>query len=430
MNCMRRSSVRLVSLVFLTVFALVVPFLVPVPNDVPSVEAAAWSQTITPLGSGFESSYPGYWVKIKTQNRISCSTDAGRVIYTRTRTPPHKNNVDWARWRPNLPTDGVYRVSVYIPKYTHKSPVTTRARYTITYADGTKTVLLNQNQNLCNWVSLGDYRFKAGRSGSVYMGDYTGDNPYHLIAADGVKFERVDVPPPPPPSNGKNLNVRYVDQVYVQQEPGVSWNLCGPSSMAMLLHYEGKEKRDVLYDRQPTLDLWCKVTTKPTECKIKGKGSTDINKMRNVLTERGIRNTIDWSPTFTEISKSIDSGHPVILGVEYGRGHILVVTGYKKNPDTVIVNDPYGGYSWWTDPERKGTNKYTGTPQLKGQQVQYRYGSTFSGKYAIIVSNVSQASIAETMEDSSEEPIELALPQNNNDTDNGSTVVYLPHILR
>ncbi|EFO79810.1 Peptidase M23 [Oscillochloris trichoides DG-6] len=157
-------------------------------NSSHRVSAAPWEQTIMPLGSGFESSYPGGWVLIRTQNTVTCSTNSTNVIYTRTRTPPNTNDSDWVRWRPTIPTTGQYQVFVYMPGYTHNTGVTTKARYQIGSATGTTTVVLNQNSGTCGWVSLGWYQFNAGTSGSVYMGDYTGDNPFQLIAADGVKF--------------------------------------------------------------------------------------------------------------------------------------------------------------------------------------------------------------------------------------------------
>lgn len=152
---------------------------------------------VPPLGAGFESTYdPGYWVKIHTQNTVHCSTDSANVIYTRSRTPPHTNDVDWARWRPNLPSAGQYDIWAFIPHYDHVSPITTKARYQISHANGSNTVVIDQNQNLCNWVHLGRYTFHAGTSGFVYLGDYTGDNPWHLVAADGIRFVKFNEPTP------------------------------------------------------------------------------------------------------------------------------------------------------------------------------------------------------------------------------------------
>lgn len=119
---------------------------------------------------------------------MSCSTDAANVIYTRTRTVGYTNDVDWARWRPNLPYTGNYRVYVYMPQYSHTMGVTNQAIYKIFHTNGQTNVIRQQLNLACNWVDVGKYTFNAGTSGYVYMGDYTGDNPQKLIAADAVRF--------------------------------------------------------------------------------------------------------------------------------------------------------------------------------------------------------------------------------------------------
>ncbi len=177
---------------FLSILILCVLVIQSFASALPSNSAAitAWEQIITPLGSGFESTYPGGWVLIRTQNTVHCSTDAVNVIYTRSRTPGYTNDVDWVKWRPTLPATAYYRVYAYVPNYTHGDSVTGQARYRIRRSDGEELalVVVNQNDNLCGWVDLGEYWLNAGTSGYVYMGDYTGDNPYRLIAADGMKF--------------------------------------------------------------------------------------------------------------------------------------------------------------------------------------------------------------------------------------------------
>jgi len=157
--------------------------------------APNWEQVITPLGAGFESSWVGGWIKIQSQHPLNCSTDAANVIYTQTRAVGASGDVDWARWRPTIPATTLYDVYVYIPDYPHTMNVTGQARYKIAYDGGEATIVINQNNNKCTWVGLGQYQFAAGTSGYVYMGDWTGDNPVRLIAADGVKF--VQAAPPP-----------------------------------------------------------------------------------------------------------------------------------------------------------------------------------------------------------------------------------------
>lgn len=150
--------------------------------------AAAWQQVIAPQGSGYQLSGAG-WTVISAQNSVYCSVDSSKVKYTQTRSPGSSDDRDWAKWGPSFPQTGWYQVYIYIPDYGHSRAVTASARYTVFHANGSNQIVLDQNQNKCNWVYLGTYRFLAGGSGYVYMGDYTGgENPYRLIAADGAMF--------------------------------------------------------------------------------------------------------------------------------------------------------------------------------------------------------------------------------------------------
>ena len=142
-------------------------------------------------GAGFEFTGLGGWVIISTQNTVYESQDSN-VIYTRTRTPPYTNDVDWARWRPTIPITGYYRACVFAPYYSSFAGVTDKARYIIHHANGDSSSTQNQRQAKTNqkgyWMDLGRYQFNQGTDGYVYMGDYTGDNPWQLISADAAKF--------------------------------------------------------------------------------------------------------------------------------------------------------------------------------------------------------------------------------------------------
>jgi N-acetylmuramoyl-L-alanine amidase len=142
-------------------------------------------------GAGFEFSglVPiGGWLPIISQNRIIYSQDAN-TIYTRTRTPPYLNDVDWAKWHITPPVTGYYLVCVFAPSYTHAAGVTNQARYRIHNANGDSFPPAQRQSDLMgNWMNLGRYPFNQGTDGYIYMGDYTGNNPWQLISADAAKF--------------------------------------------------------------------------------------------------------------------------------------------------------------------------------------------------------------------------------------------------
>lgn len=224
--------------------------------------------------------------------------------------------------------------------------------YRIEKTDGTWTKESGWTDN--TWAvtlpSAGTYRWRAK----------SGDGE---LASGWTNWWTFSYNAPPPP--GIDLNVRYVDQVYVQQtcewhNGACYWNHCGPSSVAMVLHYEGKESRDVLYNRQATLDLVCDVKPGCT-------GGSSVGMMVNTLRNRGIQAHTDWSPTFSEIRQNIQNGHPAILFVRNG-SHAVVAVGYKDS-GAVLVNDPYGGVSWWITGVK---NIPPGsTPKLNGDGVEY-----------------------------------------------------------
>jgi len=252
--------------------------------------------------------------------------------------------------------------------------------YRVEKTDGTWAQESGWTTNTC-WgttvPSAGAYRWRA-QSGDGELGSgYTGWWEFSY-----------NVPPPP----GTTLDVRYVDQVYVQQtcewiNGKCYWNHCGPSSVAMLLHYEGKETRDVLYDRQATLDLVCAV--KPG-C----RGGSNYSMILNTLHNKSLPSYVDWTPTFAEMQQSVDRGHPVLLSLRVP-SHLTIVVGHGDN-QTIVMNDPYGSNSWWNCPWPNCRNQpYIGTPQLKGDGIEYNYGD-LNTLYAIFVAGSVAAPAAAT----------------------------------
>jgi len=89
-------------------------------------------------------------------------------------------------WRPDLPRDGRYRVSLWFggdPNSDHAS----NAPFTVHYDGGAKTYKINQRRSSGGWMPLGTFPFKAGRSGYVELTNKANGN----VVADAVKFELV-----------------------------------------------------------------------------------------------------------------------------------------------------------------------------------------------------------------------------------------------
>ncbi|MDB5176240.1 MAG: hypothetical protein JWM81_1098 [Candidatus Saccharibacteria bacterium] len=100
----------------------------------------------------------------------------------------HDNNgtdTKTVKWTPDIPTTGVYTVSVRWTAHTNR---TTAAKYVVTDSAGKQTTVTeNQQTNGGTWVSLGTFTLKAGHSANVSLSTAgtTG-----FVVADAVQFSR------------------------------------------------------------------------------------------------------------------------------------------------------------------------------------------------------------------------------------------------
>ncbi len=88
--------------------------------------------------------------------------------------------------------------------------------------------------------------------------------------------------------------------------------------------------------------------------------------MAQYARQHGLDSSVDWSPTWGELTAEIDAGHPVVLLTSLtGPGHYVLAVGYDTNSQVVIVNDPYG-------------NKNQGYINYNGASVEYDWpGNNF-----------------------------------------------------
>lgn len=91
------------------------------------------------------------------------------------------------RWRPDLPEDGDYRVSIWFPGDPNRDHAT-NSPFTVYYDGGKKTHRIDQTSDSDGWLDLGVYPFKAGRSGYLELTNDANGN----VVADAVRFKRVN----------------------------------------------------------------------------------------------------------------------------------------------------------------------------------------------------------------------------------------------
>jgi murein DD-endopeptidase MepM/ murein hydrolase activator NlpD len=100
-----------------------------------------------------------------------------------------ETEANWAEWRPVLPQEGQWEVSVYVPD---QRATTTQARYTVVHADGQAQVVVNQGNYGNQWVRLGVYPFAPGR-GYLRLSDVTGERRRGMMVGfDAARWVKAD----------------------------------------------------------------------------------------------------------------------------------------------------------------------------------------------------------------------------------------------
>ncbi len=102
----------------------------------------------------------------------------GHFWWTRTKM----SDTCYATWTPTLAKDGLYEVSAYIPYGD-----ATKAKYIVSANDSMHTVVIDQKLIKNDWVSLGTFPFRQGKSGYVRLGDGS-DTTKQGIIFDAVKW--------------------------------------------------------------------------------------------------------------------------------------------------------------------------------------------------------------------------------------------------
>ena len=144
-----------------------------------------------------------------TANWYSAACGAGGNTFYTYATDSLGQSANTATWKPRVAKTGSYRVYASVPQNCGLgSPpyASAKAKYTITYADGSSQRTIDQN-TASAWVDLGVYRFNAGDSGSVTLGDMTGE-PYaqrKVLFYDAIKW----VPEDAAATNAQLTAVRF-----------------------------------------------------------------------------------------------------------------------------------------------------------------------------------------------------------------------------
>jgi len=116
----------------------------------------------------------------------NCGID-GHAYYTWSVTNPAEST-DWAEWRPEITLPGLYELYVYAPYCRTGERDTNGAVYEVAHANGTDTVIVNQEDHLGIWVSLGKYEFETGTEGRLRLTDLTSTDEDWGVWADAIRL--------------------------------------------------------------------------------------------------------------------------------------------------------------------------------------------------------------------------------------------------
>jgi hypothetical protein len=137
------------------------------------------------------------------------------------------SSTNWGEWRPNLAADGAYEVEVYAPYCITGRSETGGARYTITHAGGTDSVVVSHEANVGTWMSLGVFNFAAGNSGVIRLTDLTSTDSGLGVWFDAIRLRPIDQPPDPVVTTQQPLANTWS----LQREVTFDWQVTNPSSV-------------------------------------------------------------------------------------------------------------------------------------------------------------------------------------------------------
>jgi hypothetical protein len=119
-----------------------------------------------------------------------CGHD-GHAYYTWSTTDPGLS-ANWGQWRPNIPSAGRYEIEIYAP-YCHTGAAETRgATYTVHHMHGADTVIIDQEEEVGLWMSLGEFDLAAGTENVIHLTDLTTSDDGRGVWFDAIRLRPVE----------------------------------------------------------------------------------------------------------------------------------------------------------------------------------------------------------------------------------------------
>ena len=114
--------------------------------------------------------------------------------YTWSTTSPDAS-ANWGEWRPQIPLSGRYQIEIYAPYCNTGASETEGAHYTVQSTQGTDSIIINQNDRIGLWTSLGDYNLEAGSGTVIRLDDLTQTDSNRGVWFDAIRLLPIEVQP-------------------------------------------------------------------------------------------------------------------------------------------------------------------------------------------------------------------------------------------
>ena len=114
--------------------------------------------------------------------------------YTWSTTDPAKSANSGA-WHPLIPESGRYRIEVYAPYCNTGEPETSGAHYVVEHAKGSSSTIVDQNDRVGLWTSLGEFTLNAGSQTTVSLSDLTETDSGRGVWFDAIRLLPIELLP-------------------------------------------------------------------------------------------------------------------------------------------------------------------------------------------------------------------------------------------
>lgn len=143
--------------------------------------------------------------------------------FTWSTTSPEASS-NWGEWRPEIPESGKYQIEAYAPYCITGEPETQGAHYKVKHVDGTTDVIINQDDRVGLWTSLGEFNLQVGQETIVSLSDLTETDSGRGVWFDAIRLLPLEVKPMATiefPADGSWLNKRTVNFTWQIENPEI-----------------------------------------------------------------------------------------------------------------------------------------------------------------------------------------------------------------